>query len=90
MLDECPYHDITEGESRDPYLYTFGKWVSIAILQNVYASFAHPYIPILSVMGSPKVQQLLTTYIVDLIRVLIELFNTTIRLELALTMTVVF
>ena len=38
-------------------------------------------------MGSPEVQRLLTAYIVDLIKVLIELFNITIRLELALTTT---
>ena len=48
---------------------------------------AHPYILILSVMGSPEVQRLLIAYIVDLIKVLIELFNITIRPELALTAT---
>ena len=38
-------------------------------------------------MGRPDVQRLLIAYIVDLIRVLIELFNLTIRFELALTTT---
>ena len=48
---------------------------------------AYPYILILSVMDRPDVQRLLIAYIVDLIRVLIELFNLTIRFELALTTT---
>ena len=42
---------------------------------------------ILLVMDRSEVQRLLIAYIVDLIKVLIELFNITIRLELALTAT---
>ena len=39
-------------------------------------------------MNSSEAQQLLIAYIVDLIKVLIKLFNITIRAELALTTTV--
>ena len=38
-------------------------------------------------MGRPEVKRLLIAYVVDLIKVLIELFNITIRPELALTAT---
>lgn len=38
-------------------------------------------------MNSSEAQRLLFAYIVDLIKVLIELFNITIRVELALTTT---
>ncbi len=48
---------------------------------------AHPYILILLVMGRPSVQRLLIAYTVDLISVLRELFNITLKPELALTTT---
>jgi hypothetical protein len=50
---------------------------------------AHPsrYLDLLFVMDRSEAQRVLIAYIVDLIMVLIELFNITIRLELALTVT---
>src|SRR6266702_7612659 len=49
---------------------------------------AHPYILTLLVMGRPSVQRLLIAYTVDLISVLRELFNITLKPELALTVTI--
>ena len=48
-------------------------------------AFVHPYILILLVMGRSSVQRLVIAYTVDLIRVLRELFDITLRPDLALT-----
>src|ERR1700761_9838690 len=52
--------------------------------ERVRAS-VHPHIIILLVMGRSSVQRLVIAYTVDLIRVLRELFDITLRPDLALT-----
>ena len=48
-------------------------------------AFVHPSILILMVMDRPSVQRIVIAYAVDLIRVLRELFDITLRPDLALT-----
>lgn len=68
--------------------YVFVHWLSTAYLDNVYVS-----LPIcvtcqyLLMMARPEVQRLLIAYTVDLISVLRELFDITLKPDLVLTTT---
>ena len=72
--------------------YTFVQWLSTTALDNVYAAFCS-FIPLYILIfiggqwGRAAVQKLLIAYTVDLIRVLRELFDITLRPDLALTTT---
>jgi hypothetical protein len=68
--------------------YAFVQWLSTTALENAYVTLPIlTYRPILFVIGRPAVHRLLVAYIVDLIRVLRELFDLTLRPDLALTVT---
>ena len=67
--------------------YVFVQWLSTAVLENVYVSFPICVIWYLLTSTRPQVQRLLITYTVDLISVLKELFDITLKPDLALTTT---
>ena len=67
--------------------FIFVRWLSTAVLENVYASLPILTFFSLLVMSRPSVQRLLVAYIVDLICVLKELLNVVLRPELAHTIT---
>jgi hypothetical protein len=68
--------------------YAFVQWLSTTTLENAYVPLSIlTFRPILLAMGRSAVHRLLIAYTVDLIRVLRELFDLTLRPDLALTTT---
>ena len=67
--------------------HNFVQWLSITALENEYATLPPSYDQIFSLTVRAPVQRLLIAYTVDLIRVLRELFDITLRPDAKLVTT---